>query len=236
MIKVLVVEDNPTAVAVHRGYIEHIVGFSLCGVATNGAEALQIIKTQPIDLVLLDIFMPDMNGLEVLAKIREQNYSVDVILVSAAQDNVFIQTGLRNGAVDYLIKPFEFERLQAALINFEKRLNVINNNSKLVQHELDQQIFSGIPCLESELPKGLDCNTSKRVWAKIAEVNNEFSVDEMASYAGLSPVSTRKYLKYFESIKLLSTKVSYGAIGRPVYKYCCISPASAYIGEATPFK
>jgi len=221
MIKVLIVEDSPTMAEINRGYIERVTGFSFCGIASNGAEALKIIRSQKIDLVLLDIFMPDMTGLELLAKIRQENHSVDVILVSAAQDNVSIQTGLRNGAVDYLIKPFEFERLQVALQGLEKRLNLIKNNSKVVQCDLDQEIFSGISCLESELPKGLDCNTVKRVWSKIIEINNEFSADEMATFVGLSPVSTRKYLKYFQSIKLLSTNVSYGAIGRPVYKYYC---------------
>lgn len=221
MIKVLIVEDNRMMAEINRSYIERVAGFSFCGIASNGAEALEILKNRQIDLVLLDIFMPDMNGLELLAKIRQQNYSVDVILVSAAQDNVSIQTGLRNGAVDYLIKPFEFERLQMALLAFAKRLKLINNNVNVAQKELDQQVFSGIPYSENELPKGLDRNTVKRVWDKIVEINNEFSADEMATYVGLSPVSIRKYLKHFENIRLLSTEVSYGAIGRPVYKYRC---------------
>lgn len=221
MIKVLVVEDNRMMAEINRGYIEKVAGFSFCGIASNGAEALEMLRNQEIDLVLLDIFMPDMNGLELLAEIRQQNYSVDVILVSAAQDNLSIQTGLRNGAVDYLIKPFEFERLQVALLAFAKRLKLINNKSNVGQRELDQQVFSGIPDLNSELPKGLDRNTVNKVWDKIIENNCEFSADEMAIYVGLSPVSIRKYLKYFENNGLLTTEVSYGAIGRPVYKYRC---------------
>ena len=221
MIKVLIVEDNRLMAEINRGYIERVAGFLFCGIASNGAEALEILKNKEIDLVLLDIFMPDMSGLELLAEIRQQNYSVDVILVSAAQDNMSIQTGLRNGAVDYLIKPFEFERLQVALVAFEKRVKLINKSAKVVQSELDQQVFSGIPYLESELPKGLDRNTVKRVWDKIVEINSEFSADEMAVYVGLSPVSVRKYLTHFENIRLLCTEVNYGAIGRPVYKYRC---------------
>ena len=79
--------------------------------------------------------MPGMNGLELLSKIRQQNYSVDVIVVSAARDNESIQMVLRNGAVDYLIKPFEFERLQAALLSFKKRLKLIKKNTNLSQNE-----------------------------------------------------------------------------------------------------
>lgn len=223
MIKVLIVEDNRMMADINRKHVERVEGFSFCGIATNGTEALEILRKQQIDLVLLDIFLPDMNGLDILAEIRKQNYSVDVILVSAAQDNQSIQTGLRNGAVDYLIKPFEFERLQAALIGFEKRLDLIKKYSNVSQSDLDQQIFAGISYVDIELPKGLDLNTIKKVWDKIQETNSEFSAGQMANRVGLSPVSMRKYLKHFQNTKLLSTEVSYGGIGRPVYKYRCIN-------------
>lgn len=223
MIKVLVVEDNRMMAEINRKHIERVEGYLCCGIAKSGAEALEILQKQEIDLVLLDIFLPDMNGLDILAEIRQQNYSVDVMLVSAAQDNQSIQTGLRNGAVDYLIKPFEFERLQAALVSFEKRLDLINKYSNVTQSDLDQQIFSGISYADIELPKGLDLNTIKKVWDKIQETKSEFSAGQMANCVGLSPVSMRKYLKHFQNTKLLSTEVSYGGIGRPVYKYRCIN-------------
>ncbi|WP_378954174.1 response regulator [Pelosinus sp. sgz500959] len=221
MIKVMIVEDDPMVAELNRRYIERIPGFLFCSIASNGDEALDILKKTQIDLVLLDIFMPSMNGLELLSKIRELNYSVDVIVVSAARDNKTIQTVLRNGAVDYLIKPFEFERLQSALVSFKKRLKLIKKNTNLSQSELDQQIFSGISNENVELPKGLDRNTIKRVWDQILEVKGEFTAETMATSVGLSPVSIRKYLKHFQNNDLLSTEISYGAVGRPVYKYRC---------------
>lgn len=221
MIKVMIVEDDPMVAELNRRYIERIPGFLFCSTVSNGDEALEVLKKSQIDLVLLDIFMPGMNGLELLSKIRQQNYSVDVIIVSAARDNQSIQMGLRNGAVDYLIKPFEFERLQTALVSFKKRLKLIKKHDNLSQSELDQQIFSGISSENVELPKGLDRNTIKRVWDQILETKGEFTAETMASTVGLSPVSIRKYLKHFQNIDLLSTEVSYGAVGRPVYKYRC---------------
>ena len=222
MIRVMIVEDDPMVAELNRRYIERIPGFVFCNAVSNGDAALEILKKQQIDLVLLDIFMPGMNGLELLSKIRQQNYSVDVIVVSAARDNESIQRVLRNGAVDYLIKPFEFERLQAALLSFKKRLKLIKKNTNLSQSELDQQIFSGISNENIELPKGLDRNTIKRVWDQILETKGEFTAETMATTVGLSPVSIRKYLKHFQNIDLLSTEVSYGAVGRPVYKYRCV--------------
>lgn len=223
MIKVLIVEDNRMMAEINRSYVEKVDGFLFCGIATTGAEALEILKKKQIDLVLLDIYLPDSNGLDILAKIRQQNYSVDVILVSAAKDNQSIQTGLRNGAVDYLIKPFEFDRLRTALVGFEKRLEFIKKYSNVSQSDLDQQIFSGSYHVDIQLPKGLDVNTIKKIWGKIQETQSEFSAGQMANRVGISPVSMRKYLKHFQDTKLLSTEISYGGIGRPVYKYRCIN-------------
>ncbi len=197
MIKVLIVEDDPMVAELNRRYIERIPGFIFCNAVSNGDEAIEVLKKNQIDLVLLDIFMPGMNGLELLSKIRQQNYSVDVIIVSAARDNESIQRVLRNGAVDYLIKPFEFERFQAALLSFKKRSKLIKKNTNLSQGELDQQIFSGISNENVELPKGLDRNTIKRVWDQILETKGEFTAETMATTVGLSPVSIRKYLKHF---------------------------------------
>jgi CitB family two-component system response regulator MalR len=222
MIKVMIVEDDPMVAELNRRYIERVKGFLFCGIVKSGDEALEVLKQRKIDLVLLDIFIPNMNGLELLSKIRQQDYNVDVIVVSAARDNQSIQTALRDGAVDYLIKPFEFERLQTALTGFKKRLELIKKDSNLSQGDLDQQIFARNYHEGVELPKGLDRNTIKRVWERILEMKNEFSSEELASCAGLSPVSIRKYLKYFQSMDLLSVEISYGAVGRPVYKYSCL--------------
>jgi len=221
MIKVLIVEDDPMVAELNRRYVERVAGFLFCGMVANGDEALEVLKARQIDLVLLDIFMPGMNGLELLSNIRRQNYSIDVIVVSAARDNQNIQAALRSGAVDYLIKPFEFERLQIALMTFKKRLQLIKRNPHVSQIDLDQQVFSGIRHADIELPKGLDRNTIKRVWDTILETTGEFTAEEMAKNVGLSPVSIRKYLKYFQSVDLLDTEISYGAVGRPVYKYYC---------------
>ena len=219
MIKVLIVEDDPMVAELNRRYIERVPGFLFCAMASTGEAALEILNNRPIDLVLLDIFMPGINGLELLLKIRQQNYGVDVIVVSAARDNESIQIALRNGATDYLIKPFEFERLQTALLILKKRVQLIKKNCYVSQSELDQEVFWGISHSSDELPKGLDRNTVKRVWDKILENEGNFTSEEMAKKVGISSVSIRKYLKYFENSDLLRLEMIYGAVGRPVYKY-----------------
>ena len=97
MIKVLVVEDDPMVGKLHEHYLTQIKGFQLCDIVRNSDEALKIMQTKEYNLVILDIFMPGMDGLQLLAKIREQEYDVDVIIVSAANDKDKIKAALRLG-------------------------------------------------------------------------------------------------------------------------------------------
>lgn len=138
MIKVLVVEDDPMVGKLHEHYLTQIKGFQLCDIVRNSDEALKIMQTKEYNLVILDIFMPGMDGLQLLAKIREQEYDVDVIIVSAANDKDKIKAALRLGAFDYIIKPFEFERFNLALNNYKSRYNLVEEQSILKQDELDK--------------------------------------------------------------------------------------------------
>ena len=221
MIKVLIVEDDPMVAVLNRRYLETVPGFSSAGIVRNGQEALQFLTThEEVELVLLDIFMPGMNGLEFLTTLRGLGKGVDVILVTAADDQHSIGVALRNGAVDYLIKPFEYSRFQTALEAYKKRRVSMQGAQKLSQNQLDEHVLqrrgygSDLP-----LPKGLDRNTLGRVWNGIETVEGEFTVESMANLIGISLGSMRKYLKYLQTLELVSSQLGYGAVGRPVYRY-----------------
>ena len=163
-----------------------------------------------------------MNGLEMLARIRELRYPVDVLVVSAARDSHSIQTALRAGAVDYLIKPFDFDRLRQALQAYENRSRLIRDHEKLTQHDLDIGILPKESADTEDLPslpKGLDRYTVSLVSARLQEISEPFTTDELSRQVGLSRVSVRKYLEYFCDIGHLEKEASYGAVGRPVFRY-----------------
>jgi CitB family two-component system response regulator MalR len=222
MIKTFIVEDDPMVAEFNRRYLEKINGYKLVGIASSFDEALPIIKNEEIDLILLDIYMPGENGWSLLSKIRGLGKGIDVIIITAACDKQSIKNGLRFGAVDYLIKPFEFGRFKAALTFYQEEQILINNQEKLNQNDLDnilhhkdQPIVSGF-----EIPKGLTKSTLVKVWEKIIEKQNDFfSTDELAQLVGISRVSMRKYLFFLTEINILETEVVYGAIGRPVYMH-----------------
>lgn len=221
MIKVLIVEDDPMVAELNKRYVEQVEGYRLKATAGSVQEALQILDNQDINLVLLDIFMPGSNGLELIKKIRKKGNGVDVIVITAASDVQTIQQALRLGAVDYLVKPFEFERLKVALMAYREENRLFTERQALSQEELDHKFFfRERTSVTPELPKGLTRATLKIVWEHIETMGEKyFSTEELAHEAGISRVSMRKYLQFLREIQLLDVEVSYGSVGRPVYKY-----------------
>nr|WP_092073920.1 response regulator [Dendrosporobacter quercicolus]NSL47844.1 response regulator [Dendrosporobacter quercicolus DSM 1736]SDM70141.1 two-component system, CitB family, response regulator MalR [Dendrosporobacter quercicolus] len=224
MIRVVIVEDDPMVAEFNRRYLELVEGFELIAVAYSADKALEILNKQEVDLVLLDIFMPGMNGLELLSRIRTSGKGVDVIIVSAACDSNSIKTALRFGATDYIIKPFEFERLEAALSAYRDLVKLMQEPNRINQLELDNCILYKEQPAAAKLPKGIDRNTLTKTWEKINGLKRTaFSTEEMASYVGISRVSMRKYLDFLKNIGVLDLEITYGTIGRPVYRYRCTS-------------
>ncbi|WP_419157605.1 response regulator [Rossellomorea sp. BNER] len=207
----------------NKRYLEEIDHFILMGVAHSVNDALEYIDKEEIDLVLLDVYMPGKNGLELLTYIREQDKNIDVILITAASDVEKIRTALRYGVVDYLIKPFEFERFNHALASYREKYNFLNKKRHIEQKELDQLILSTeqkTPTMsEQPLPKGLTKSTLKIVVNAIKEMGKtSFSTDNIAEKTSISRVSIGKYLKFLKDIEVLEETITYG-LGRPVSLY-----------------
>jgi two-component system, CitB family, response regulator MalR len=221
MIKVLIVEDDPMVSEFNKRYLEQVGGFALEEIAHSVDEALKILDSKRIDLILLDIFMPGQNGLELLSQIRKQGKGTDIIVVSAARDTYHIKMALQYGAVDYLIKPFEYNRFYEALSTYRERALLMNDQDKLSQAELDKQVFRKESSVRTkELPKGLNRETLKLVWEHIQQTDGEFfSTEEIAQRVGISRVSMRKYLTFLGEIGVLQTEILYGSVGRPVNKH-----------------
>lgn len=222
MIKVLIVEDDPMVAKFHSHYLSQVDGFELIGIVKNGEECLNFLSKANVNLVLMDIFMPGIDGLQLLSQIRSLEYSVDVIVISAASDSARIKRALRNGAVDYLIKPFEFERFSTSLLNYKNRAMLMDEYENLNQEDLDKNVLYKEQAEGLVLPKGLDHNTLKMVWEKVVELNEPFTTEQMAAFIGISRVSIRKYLEFLTSLQILKLDLHRGAVGRPVYKYKCI--------------
>ncbi|WP_181350336.1 response regulator [Thalassobacillus sp. CUG 92003] len=223
MINVLIVEDDPMVAQLNQRYVEKMHEFNISGIAENTDEALECIAHTAIDLILLDVYMPGLNGIEFLGRIREQNQDIDVILITAASDVEKIQQSLRLGAVDYLIKPFEFERFQQALLYYKDNYHTLAQKQQVNQHELDQLFKKengneAAGTGEHALPKGLTRNTLHIINTVILSNRTAFSTEDVAAAVNISRVSVRKYLKFLSEIGYLEETLIYG-VGRPIYQY-----------------
>jgi CitB family two-component system response regulator MalR len=217
----MLVEDDPMVAEFNKNYVESIQGFKVVYASNNAQEALTALQTLSIDLILLDIYMPSLSGLEFLKEIRQKGYPADVILVSAARDTATINEALRLGAIDFLIKPFEFERLKTSLLHYRERALPFRETRTLNQQELDSLI--GEKKAEPDalvLLKGLDRHTLKRICESIATYQEYvFNSDEIARLSGISRVSAKKYLEFLTKSGAITMNITYGAVGRPVHRF-----------------
>jgi two-component system, CitB family, response regulator DctR len=220
-LKVILIEDDPMVREVHRQFIDRIEGFSIIGIASNGMEGLRLVKEFRPDLAIIDIYMPYMGGLEMLNELRSEDYSVDVIAITAASDIETIHRVLQQGAVDYIMKPFTFDRIKKALDNYKNYRMKLGEKKALVQEELDQILFIDNK-EESEketLPKGLNMNTLTKITKYISLQKEPVSSEEVAESIGMARVTARRYLDYLEKEGKVKIHIHYGGVGRPVNRY-----------------
>ena len=222
MLNILIVEDDPMVAQINQQFIKKIDDQTSVDIASNVKEAIKHIENKEIDLLLLDIYMPEENGLTFLKYIREQGYKIDAILITAATDIEEIQTAFRYGAVDYLIKPFDFERFQQSLLRYKKGLTFFNKTSSINQTDIDAEFLNKeIVDRDSalKLPKGVTEATLQVIIDKMkCFEENEFSTDDISKHVNISRVSVRKYLKFLTDIEVLEESLNYG-IGRPINFY-----------------
>ena len=218
-ILVLLVEDDPMVQEVNRMFIEKIDGFSVVGVAATGELGKQQIQKYKPELVLLDVYMPGIDGVELIKQLRQELIDVDIIAVTAANGTETVKTLLRHGVVDYIVKPFTFERLEKALIQYKTVYRQLNYADKISQEKLDHITFQQEAKQDTTLPKGLHVHTLNQINEYLNKMDTAKSAEEIGSEVGLARVTVRRYLNYLENIGQVEMELTYGTIGRPIQLY-----------------
>lgn len=215
---VLVVDDDFMVAEIHRRFVERVDGFRVVGVARTGGEALTAARELGPDLILLDVYLPDMTGLEVLQRLRADGDRVGVIMITAARELDTVSGALDGGAADYLIKPFEFDQLQTKLLAFAARADALESAAGVDQSLIDS-LFGGPAATPAAkvLPKGLGAETGELVLAAVLDAG-EVSAAECADVVGISRVSARRYLEHYLSAGMVELRLQYG-VGRPERRY-----------------
>ena len=218
-LRVLVVEDDRVVAEINRQFVERVDGFEVVGVARSAVAALEAAQRLRPDLVLLDIYMPDGDGLGVLRRLRQEGGDVDVIPVTAARSSAVVRELMRHGAVGYIVKPFRFERLAATLEAYRRWRASLEGDSALTQAEVDRLRRLLSASHQEDLPKGLDHLTLESIMELLEQRREFLTAEEVAEQVGASRVTARRYLEYLAETGRAEVKLTYGAVGRPVRRY-----------------
>jgi response regulator of citrate/malate metabolism len=225
VLRVLVVEDQATAAEVMAAYVERVPAFEVAGLAASGADCLRLLGAGGIDLILLDIHLPDMSGLEVLRRIRAAGSTVDVIVVTQARDLSVVQAAVSFGSMQYLIKPFTFAAVRQKLERYQEfRSMLTENNMVLVQQEVDRLLHTMRDPVENDLPKGINPDSLQVVVSALrsrpdGEPSGGMSAAEVADASGSSRVTARRYLEYLVTSGMVVRSARYRRAGRPEVEY-----------------
>ncbi|WP_045406962.1 response regulator [Vibrio jasicida] len=218
--RVMIIEDDIAIAELHHKYLSQLSGLEVVGIATTRMEAEMQLEILKPDLLLMDVYLPDGTGLEVLNTLRSNNQTCDVILITAARDVDTLQQAMRGGVVDYLLKPVMFPRLEAALQKYISQRQQLNVAESLDQNLVDKMLQSSTSAdsTPKRLPKGIDGVTLDKIRTLFVR-EGMFTADEAGEQIGASRTTARRYLEYLISSGELEADLNYGNVGRPERSY-----------------
>ena len=217
-VRALVVEDDPVLADAHRTFVERVQGYRCVGTAPDGTTALRLVEELGADLVLLDVGLPDMSGLEVLRSLRGRGTPVDVIMVTSARDLEVVRSAVSAGAVQYLLKPFTFASLRDKLERYADYRAATVVPGPAVQGDIDRALSALRGSDGAALPKGLSDETLATVLQGLRTSRDPVSASDLAAAVGVSRATARRYLEHLAGTGLASRTLRYGT-GRPEHVY-----------------
>lgn len=222
MIRTLIIEDDVKIAEIQRIFTEKIKGYTVVGIAHSISEAESMVAVLEPDLVLLDIFFPDGNGIDLLWKIRASQNKTDVVLITAAKEVEFFEEALRGGVFDYILKPLVFNRFAGTLEKFKKHRQKLNRISTISQQDVDRFLHQvdKTSAKKEEMPKGIDPITLEKVIKIMENVGSDgINAERAGTIIGVSRTTSRRYLEYLVANGVITADLFYGTPGRPERVY-----------------
>jgi two-component system, CitB family, response regulator CitT len=221
MVNVVIAEDDFRIAQVQELFLQKVSGVKLVGKALNAKETMEILEKSQVDLLLLDIYMPDELGIDLLSKIRENYPTVDIIMVTAATEKAMLEKAIRHGVFTYLLKPVTMEKFVETIEAYKKKRKLLTSSEEVDQSMIDRyfNITNQTTLNQKDLPSGVDRLTLQNVREVMDELKGGVSIEEMGEKMGASRTTARRYLEYLVSINVCTAKHEYGIVGRPERKY-----------------
>ncbi|ADU49872.1 response regulator [Intrasporangium calvum] len=225
-LRVLVVEDEPVAAEAHTAYVDRVPGFTVVATVATSQAALKALQDRDIDVVLLDMNLPDRHGLDVVRAMRAAGHRADVIAVTSARDLQVVRAAVSLGIVQYVLKPFVFATLRDRLLAYRDYRNQVTAGTQVdTQAEVDE-VFAGARVhAEARLPKGMSAELLSRVSRELRESTwseqdqRGLSARELGEALGISRVTARRYAEHLCDTKVAVRRSRYAGAGRPEVEY-----------------
>ncbi len=219
MIRVLVVEDEAVAAEAHRTYVDRTPGFVTAAVAGTGTAAVAALTRGPVDLVLLDMNLPDTHGIDLCRRIRAARLDVDVLAVTSARELTTVRGAAAHGVVGYLLKPFTYAALRDRLLAYAAYRDRLHSDGEAAgQEDVDRALEGARPLRPTPLPKGMHRQTLDAVVSALRAAEG-LSAAETAAVLGTSRITARRYLEHLVDSGVASRSPRYGGAGRPETEY-----------------
>jgi response regulator of citrate/malate metabolism len=228
VIRTLIVDDDFMVARVHAGFVAAIDGFEVVGTASSGTDAIAAVERLRPDLVLLDVYLPDMTGLEVLRRLRAERVPVDVVVISAARDVDSIRSALHGGVLHYLVKPFDRRTFEDRLREYAAVRTDLAALDQARQADVDR-VFAGARGggrpVPATTPKGIAPETLELVREVLGAAGSDgLSATECSEHTGLARVSARRYLEQLVAQEEADVRQRYGTAGRPERRFTLRTP------------
>lgn len=222
-IRTLIVDDDFRVADLHARFVQSAAGFVVCGVAHTAAEARDLADAQRPDLVLLDLYLPDTPGLDLMRELVAQDPAPGVIVITAARDVAHVRTALAQGAVHYLVKPFRMaaltERLEAFRDLHARLADLDAQRADADQADVDALFRLMRTGTVTQPPKGQSAETLRLVRDAVRRAAPDVSAAEVASTLGISRPTAQRYLSALARQGVIDLHLQYGTTGRPEHRY-----------------
>ncbi|HSC02922.1 MAG TPA: response regulator [Solirubrobacteraceae bacterium] len=218
MISTLIVEDDYHVATIHAAYVRKIRGFTIAGHASTAASARTEIRRLAPTLVLLDLYLPDGHGLDIVREtLAAKGHRPDFLIITAARDMASVRAAMQLGTVHYVVKPFRFAQLEERLNAYRDLQRRLERTDEAEQHEVDT--LYGLLRGPAPLPKGQSGPTVSRIREILLASTDDLSAAEIAEQVGISRSTAQRYLAELARQGKIELRLHYGATGRPEHRY-----------------